>query len=114
VKKLLYCDNKLLYYRINICINFQLAQVETILKTESHCRNKTTPAGKMRAGLFCLVAVLVITQAGCAQQRIYENLYEGIRINNELQASPPERGLQTSPDYRQYRNTLRTGKPDAP
>ena len=74
-----------------------------------------TPAGKKLAGLFSLFVAIVTTQAGCAQQRIYENLYEGIRLSNEMQKTPPERvGLQASPDYLQYRNSLRSGKPAAP
>lgn len=83
--------------------------------TESHCLNMTHPVGKSAAGMLSIVVFLMLTQAGCAQQRIYENLYEGIRIRNKLQALPSERGVQqTSPDYWQYQNTLHTGKPDAP
>lgn len=75
--------------------------------------NKTHPAGKSVAGALLIIVSLLMIQAGCTQQRIYENLYEGIRVRNDLQIPPPERGVQqTSPDYRQYQNTLRTGKPD--
>ncbi|MDD5760271.1 MAG: hypothetical protein PHI06_14465 [Desulfobulbaceae bacterium] len=82
--------------------------------TESHCLNMAPPAGKSAVGMLFIVVILMLTQAGCAQQRIYENLYEGIRIRNELQTLPSERGVQqTSPDYWQYQNTLHTGKSDA-
>lgn len=83
--------------------------------TESYYRNMVHPACKRAAVELFIVVLLMLTQAGCAQQRIYENLYDGIRIRNELQILPSERGVQqTSPDYWQYQNTLRTGKPDTP
>lgn len=80
---------------------------------DSRLLDSTIPAGKRSARMLLLFVLFLTVSSGCSRQRIYENLYEGIRVNNELQTPPPERGeRQNSPDYGQYQNSLRSGKPD--
>jgi len=83
----------------------------------SNFLNRARLTGHRSAGILFVfvVAFLLSVQTGCTRQRIYENIYEGIRVRNELQTPPPERGEgQMSPDYWQYQNNLRTSEPDTP
>lgn len=41
--------------------------------------------------------------AGCSTNNVTRGLYEGIRVRNDLQSSPPERfGKPEAPDYAEY------------
>lgn len=76
---------------------------------------RTHLASKRSAGMIVVVILLLSVQTGCTWQRIYENLYEGIRVRNELQTPPPERvEQQMLPNYWQYQNSLRRDKSDEP
>lgn len=80
-----------------------------------NCRHGSMacPAGKKLAVALLAAASLLSALAGCSTQQVYQNLYQGIRVRNDLQTPPPERGArQESQDYWQYRNGLREG-PDA-
>jgi len=81
---------------------------------DSSVLNRTHFTGKGFPGMLFIFVVALFLSAltGCTRQRIYENLYEGIRVRNELQTPPRERGEQQS--YWQYQNSLRSGDPEAP
>lgn len=51
-----------------------------------------------------LLAVLgLLLLAGCSTDNLKHGLYEGFRVRNDLQSSPPERGDKpVSPDYQEY------------
>lgn len=58
------------------------------------------PFSKLILTVVCLVIV-----SGCTSKQVYNNLYEGVRVRNELQTPPPERvGKTDAPSYQQYEN----------
>lgn len=63
--------------------------------------------GRLRVGVMLLAALVLVILSGCTRQQVYANLYEGIRVRNELQIPPPERGAQQNQqDYRQYQRHI--------
>lgn len=83
-----------------------------------HLHSKTNNFhGKFPMGALLLAVLFLLTQSGCTRQQVYENLYEGVRVRNELQTPPPERGTQQNPqDYWLYQHhiNVRDGASDNP
>ncbi len=58
---------------------------------------------KARCPAVCLFGLLLLGQAGCTSKQIYGNLYEGVRVRNQLQTTPAEQiGKPDVPSYDQY------------
>ena len=46
---------------------------------------------------------LLASLVGCTVDHVRQGFYEGFRVRNDLQSSPPERaGKPVSPDYLEY------------
>ena len=51
--------------------------------------------------LFNILCLLLMT--GCSKDNVIHGVYDGFRVRNDLQSSPPERdGRPESPDYTEY------------
>lgn len=63
---------------------------------------------KSLAVALLVAASLLAALAGCSTQQVYQNLYEGIRVRNDLRTPPPERGArQESLNYWLYQQNMR-------
>ena len=57
----------------------------------------------IRTVTLLLIGLGLSLMAGCTADNVRHGLYEGFRVRNDLQRSPPERaGKPESPDYLEY------------
>ena len=67
-----------------------------------------------------VVVAAFLLMAGCSAQSVYTGLYEGVRVKNQLDATPSERFGKPEPpaDYQQYeimrRETLQRNSQSLP
>lgn len=56
----------------------------------------------MRKALLFFCGLLAVV-SGCTRDNLLHGMYDGFRVHNELQSSPPERAVrQESPAYSDY------------
>lgn len=54
--------------------------------------------------IFALAAALIlINLAGCSQERFYEGIYEGVRMQDEAERKPAELDSDRMPGYDEYK-----------
>jgi len=57
----------------------------------------------IRTATLLLLGLGLLFLAGCTADNVCHGLYEGFRVRNDLQSSPPERaGKPESPNYLEY------------
>lgn len=57
----------------------------------------------MRHAAVLSIVLCLLLLAGCSGNSLARGIYEGIRVRNELQSSPPERfGRPETPDFQEY------------
>ena len=54
---------------------------------------------------WMLVIITCMLVAGCAKNGLYQGLYDGVRVRDQLATTPAERvGKPEIPNYQQYEN----------